>query len=303
MKTEQSYGGSLSELCSLSGHTRQAYYKQRHSKERRPLQSELIIQQVKDYREIQPSIGGRKLLILLHFFFQYHGIKMGRDVFFDLLRAYGLLIPGRRRYKPKTTFSSHWMRKYPNLIKKMTLNGSGQLWVSDITHIELCEDDGFLSLVTDAYSRKIVGFHLSDRPSAVGPVEALKMAVSGRSNNEKLTHHSDRGVQYCCDNYIEVLKDNAIDISMTESGDPRDNAIAERVNGILKTELLKEVFTDITAARAAVTQAINTYNYLRPHSSIDMLTPALAHSRTGIIRRRWKSNFKYKSKMAAIMSG
>jgi transposase InsO family protein len=303
MKTEQSYGGSLSELCSLSGHSRQAYYKQRHSKERVPLQSELIIQQVKDYREIQPCIGGRKLLLLLHLFLQYHGIKMGRDAFFDLLGAYGLLIPKRRPYKPKTTFSSHWMRKYPNLIKKMTLNKSGQLWVSDITHIALCEDDGFLSLVTDAYSRKIVGFHLSDRLSAVGPVEALKMAVSGRSNNEKLTHHSDRGVQYCCDNYVEILKDNAIDISMTESGDPRDNAIAERVNGILKIELLEKRFTDITAARTSVAQAVNTYNYLRPHSSIDMLTPALAHSRTGTIKRRWKSNFKPKLKMEAIMSG
>lgn len=303
MKTEQSYGGSLSELCSLSGKSRQAYYKQRHSKEQQPLQSELIIQQVMDYRDILPFIGCRKLLVLLHLFIKRHEIKMGRDAFFDLLRAYGLLIPKRRCYKPKTTFSSHWMRKYPNLIKKMTPNRSGQLWVSDITYIELCEDDAFLSLVTDAYSRKIVGFYLSDRLSANGPIEALKMAVSGRNSKEKLTHHSDRGAQYCCDNYVDILKDNTIEISMTESGDPRDNAIAERVNGILKTELLEDVFTDISDARDAVTKAVNIYNYLRPHSSVDMLTPALAHTRTGLLNRRWKSSFKFKSKTEAIMSG
>jgi putative transposase len=303
MRTEQSYGGSLSELCLLSGYTRQAYYKRRHTKERQPLQGELIIQQVIDYRTILPFIGGRKLLFLLSLFIKQHGIKMGRDAFFNLLRTYGLLIPKRRPYKPKTTFSSHWMRKYPNLIKKMAPNRAEQLWVSDITYIELCEDDAFLSLVTDAYSRKIVGFHLSERLSASGPVAALKMAVSGRSNQEKLTHHSDRGVQYCCDNYVEILKDNTIDISMTESGDPRDNAIAERVNGILKMEFLKDVFTDITAARTAVAQAINSYNYLRPHSSVDLLTPALAHSRTGVLKRRWKSKSKPELKMEAVMSG
>jgi len=303
MKVEQSYGGSLSELCSLSGKSRQAYYKQRHLKERQPLQSELIIQQVIDYRKILKCIGGRKLLVLLYPLMKQHNSMMGRDAFFDLLRAYGLLIPKRKRYKPKTTFSSHWMKKYPNLIKKMLPERAEELWVSDITYIELCEDDAFLSLVTDAYSHKIVGFHLNERLSASGPVAALKMAVSGRSSKEKLTHHSDRGVQYCCGDYVGILKDNTIAISMTESGDPRDNPIAERVNGILKTELLEEVFTDIDAARLAITAAINDYNYLRPHSSIDMLTPALAHSMTGPIQRRWKNYYKPQLKAEAVMDG
>lgn len=303
MRTEQSYGDSLSELCLLSGYSRQAYYKHRHLKERQPLQRELIIQQVIDYRKILTCVGGRKLLVLLYPFMKQHNSMMGRDAFFDLLRAYGLLIPKRKRSKPKTTFSSHELRKYPNLIKKMAPARAGELWVSDITYIEMCEDDTFLSLVTDAYSRKIVGFHLSERLSAEGPIAALKMAVSGRSNEMDLIHHSDRGVQYCCNDYVALLKENTINISMTESGDPRDNAIAERVNGILKTELVKEVFTDITAARSAITQAVNTYNYLRPHSSIDMLTPALAHSRTGVLRRRWKNNFKTKIVKEVVMSG
>jgi len=178
-----------------------------------------------------------------------------------------------------------------------------QLWVSDITYIEMCEQDAFLSLVTDAYSRKITGFHLSESLAAEGPVAALEMAIAGRRSKETLIHHSDRGAQYCCERYVKMLNDNTIAISMTESGDPRDNAIAERVNGILKTELLDGVYTDINAARSAITAAINTYNYLRPHSSIDMLTPALAHTRTGTIKRRWKTNYKKTVKKEVAMSG
>lgn len=303
MKTEQSYGGSLTELCSLSGYSRQAYYKHRNLKESQPLQAELLIQQVIAYRKVQQLLGGRKLLFLLRPFLKQHNMRIGRDAFFELLRAYGLLIPKRRRGKPRTTFSSHWMRKYPNLVKEVQPTSAGQLWVSDITYIEMHEDDAFLSLVTDAYSRKIVGFHLSDRLSATGPIDALKMAISTRNNKQKLIHHSDRGCQYCCNDYVNLLNKNNIEISMTESGDPRDNAIAERVNGILKTELLKEVFTDIHSARQAIAAAVDTYNYLRPHSSVDMLTPALAHTRTGILQRRWKNSFKSGLKVEAIMSG
>ena len=148
---------------------------------------------------------------------------------------------------------------------------------------------GYLSLITDAYSRKIVGFHLSDSLSAEGPLKALEMALKSRSDNAPLIHHSDRGSQYCADAYIALLKDNGINISMTQSGDPRDNAIAERVNGILKQELLLEVYPSLRQAQRSVVAAIGIYNQIRPHGSLDMMTPEKAHTRTGPIRRRWKS--------------
>jgi transposase InsO family protein len=188
------------------------------------------------------------------------------------------------------------MKKHPNLIKKFVPTQSDQLWVSDITYLTLCESDAFLSLVTDAYSRKIVGFHVSKSLKAEGCVLALQMAIAGRSKIEGLIHHSDRGSQYCCGDYVDILKECDINISMTQSGNPRDNAVAERVNGILKMEYLDPVFADLEAAREAVTKAINTYNYLRPHSSISMLTPALVHGRVLKLKRHWKNYYKTRIK-------
>ncbi|MFD2145339.1 transposase [Mucilaginibacter antarcticus] len=150
----------------------------------------------------------------------------------------------------------------------------------------------FLSLVTDAYSRKIVGFHLSKSLAAEGTVQALKMAIGGRREIPGLIHHSDRGCQYCCSDYIGELTRRKISISMTESGDPRDNAIAERVNGILKMELLQPVYADLERAREAITAAINTYNYIRLHSSISFLPPALVHGRDLNVKRRWKNYYR-----------
>jgi len=220
-----------------------------------------------------------------------HKLKMRRDCFFRMLGKYDLLNK-RRRGKPQTTDSNDPMKKYPDLIKNLVPGRPDQLWVSDITYLELCNEYAYLSLVTDAYSRKIVGFHVSESLTAEGSMLALKMALEGRRNNEGLIHHSDRGTQYCCNEYIKLLQGNNIDISMTQSGDPRDNAIAERINGILKTELLKPVFTDVDSARAAVTQAVNIYNYLRPLSSISMLTPALVHTRKFNLKRCWRNNYK-----------
>ena len=220
-------------------------------------------------------------------------MKIGRDALITVMRKYGLLIK-KRRGKPQTTDSNHWMKKYPNLIKQWEPTASDQLWVSDITYLELCNEDAFLSLVTDAYSRKIIGFHVSKSLRAEGCIQALQMAISGRSNLNGLIHHSDRGAQYCCGDYVSSLKSCEIDISMTQSGNPKDNAIAERVNGILKMELLDPIFTDLDSARAGVTQAVNTYNYLRPHSSISMLTPALVHGRTLKLKRHWRNCFKNK---------
>jgi putative transposase len=291
MKVEQRRGESLSRLCLLSGHSRQAYYKRLTLREDKPLKEELIIQQVTGYRELQKRIGGKKLFFLTSPFLALHNIKMGRDAFLRMLACYNLMNK-RRRNKPRTTDSNHWMKKHPNLIKGFVPTQSDQLWVSDITYLTLCESDAFLSLVTDAYSRKIVGFHVSKSLKAEGTVLALQMAISGRDKIDGLIHHSDRGTQYCCVDYVDILKDCGINISMTQSGNPRDNAIAERVNGILKMELLEPVFADLDVAREAITVAINTYNHLRPHSSISMLTPALAHGRVLKLKRNWKNYYK-----------
>jgi len=291
MKVEQSGGESISRLCLLSGHSRQAYYKHRLLEEEKPLKEELIIQQVIGYRQLQKRIGAKKLFFLISPFMNLHDMAMGRDAFIEMLRRYNLLNK-RFRGKPRTTDSNHWMKKHPNLIKELVPTQADQLWVSDITYLTLCESDAFLSLVTDAYSRKIIGFHVSKSLKADGSVLALKMAIAGRKKIDGLIHHSDRGTQYCCGDYVDILKDREINISMTQSGNPRDNAIAERVNGILKMELLESVFTDLDAARDAVTTAVNTYNYLRPHSSISMLTPALAHGRVLKLKRHWKNYYK-----------
>jgi len=222
------------------------------------------------------------------------GISMGRDQFIELLRRHGLLIGKKRKRKPDTTFSGHSLRKYPNLLENLTPIVAGGVWVSDITYIELQGQSAFLSLVTDAYSRKVVGYHLCEHLNASGPVAALQMAIADCGDTSGLIHHSDRGVQYCCNDYVNLLKHGHIDISMTQTGDPRDNAIAERINGILKGELLAKSYTDIQTARAGIKKAVNTYNYLRPHSSLAMLTPAIAHGRRGELRRCWGHHYKKK---------
>ncbi len=303
MRIEQSHRINISLLCLLSGYSRQAYYKQLRYKEKCQLQGGLIIKQVVDYRRIQKRLGTCKLLLLLGPFLQQHQISIGRDSMFTLLRYNGLLIGKGKTRKPKTTDSKHWMRKHPNLIQNLTPIMAGGVWVSDITYIELSYGHSYLSLITDAYSRKIVGFHVSEQLTAEGPVAALGMAIRACGNTEGLIHHSDRGSQYCCNDYVDILQGSKISISMTQSGDPRDNAIAERVNGILKAELLEDVYTDVTAARVSINKAVNAYNYLRPHSSIDMLTPAMAHSKTNYLERCWKSPYQRRVEREAIMDG
>jgi putative transposase len=289
----QSGTRGLRGLCRLLGYSRQAYYQHRKLSGKRGLEEDLVIGQVLLHRIPQPRIGGCKLHGMMGPFMEGHGIAMGRDLLFDLLRANGLLVKKRRRRQPLTTDSSHWMRKYPDLIRGIVLGRADELWVSDITYIHLAKKGfAYLSLVTDAYSRKIVGYCLNDDLSAAGPSLALQMALKGRAGDRPLIHHSDRGSQYCSDGYVGLLKDNAVSISMTQSGNPRDNAIAERVNGILKQELLKEVYPDIQQARQGVETAIAIYNTLRLHSSVDMMTPEKAHAKTGAIYNRWKGVFK-----------
>ncbi|TFF29714.1 IS3 family transposase [Mucilaginibacter psychrotolerans] len=285
-------GRHITALCRLLHYSRQAFYQQRTVIEREALQDELIIQEVLRIRERQKRVGTRKLFEMLRLFLSHHKMQIGRDKLFDLLSAYGLLIRRHSRRAPRTTFSGHWMRKYPNLIVGVPILHPNKLWVSDITYITLQNDFAYLSLVTDAYSRMITGYYLSKDLRAEGCVEALKMALKQLPKEHNLIHHSDRGSQYCSVDYVEKLQSNNIAISMTQNSDPRENAIAERVNGIIKQEFLEECYADLSKARAGVKNAIYIYNHERLHSSIDMLTPSQAHTMSGKLKQHWKNYFQ-----------
>jgi len=217
---------------------------------------------------------------------------------YDLMRKFNLDIRKRKR-KANTTDSHHWMHKYSNLIKEMEVLVPECLWVSDITYIRLPARWAYLSLITDAYSRKIMGWALRTDISAKGCVEALEMAICSRKYSErKLIHHSDRGAQYCCKEYVDVLIDAKIAISMTQNGDPYENAIAERVNGILKTEFnLHSSTVGFEQTKVKLAKSIDAYNNERPHASCDYLTPEQAHLKTGKLDKRWKDKKKNKNKI------
>jgi len=245
------------------------------------MHQEIILKLVEEARVYMPRLGAIKLYHLLQEPMASHGIKMGRDKFYDLLNYYGLLIRKRRRRKPITTDSDHPFMKYQNLIKELPVNRTDMVWVSDITYLRLTHGFCYLSLVTDVYSRKIVGYFLNKDLTSQGPVNALKMAlsVSKRNKETMLIHHSDRGLQYCCAEYINLLTEHNVAVSMTQNGDPYENAIAERLNGILKDEFyLGNTFKSIQDAQQVLDQAITSYNQLRPHFSLNLLTPSMVYS-------------------------
>lgn len=275
----------------MLGYSRQGLYKAQKFYQHQCFKEELLVQQVNKIRVHQPRIGGRRLHHMLQSFMQQHQLGIGRDAFFEVLMRNGLLVRKRRRNKPVTTDSFHRYKKYKNLIKEFIPVGSNQLWVSDITYITLLNNFAYLSLVTDAYSRKIVGFCLHKTLAAQGSVKALKMALQNNTTIKNMIHHSDRGVQYCCNTYTGMLKNRNIKISMTENGDPLENAIAERVNGILKDELLQAEYRDFDAAQLAVATAISIYNHLRPHSSISYKTPFELHGNNEPTQRKWKNYY------------
>lgn len=261
------------------------------------MESVVVIEMVQKIRTTQKRVGTRKLTEMLNSSLSQHGIKMGRDKLFDLLASNNLLIRKRKRKRPNTTDSNHPFRKYPNLIKELEVTYANQLWVSDITYISLSGTRFcYLSLITDVYSRKIVGHCLYPSLKKEGPLMALKMALETRSNSifYKTIHHSDRGLQYCSNEYIAQLTKANTSISMTEKGDPAENAIAERVNGILKSEfLLDNQFTNYQQAFTAVEDAIQTYNQQRLHASRNYMTPDQVYRQaTGIIPARWRRRKK-----------
>lgn len=256
------------------------------------VKAEILLQLVGKERKMMPRIGGRKLLLHI----QPHlpaELYLGRDSFFEFLREQGLLIR-KRRYRARTTYSNHWLHKYPNLIREFVPEKAHQLWVSDITYIETKEGFGYLSLITDAYSRKIIGWDLGATLEAKHTVKALQMAINQMPKGIKgVIHHSDRGVQYCCSDYVKVLSKNHFQISMTENSDPRENAIAERVNGILKGEWLNQMkLTSLMHATNQLEQIIRIYNQNRLHSSLDMRTPEYAHNQSGTLKKHWKNYYQ-----------
>jgi len=284
----------MDKLCKLFGKTRQSWYKATLIKESLAMKEMLIIEKVKRIRKELSRMGTEKLHGALVHFFRDHRIKMGRDKLNQVLKSSHLLVPKYKR-GTKTTNSRHGFRKYKNLTASLKLLRANTLWVSDITYVSVGGYFAYLSLVTDAYSHKIVGWHLARTLEAKGPVEALKMAIKQRGKKQPLTHHSDRGVQYCCHAYTELLDENEIQISMTQNGDPYENAIAERVNGILKNEVCHTPgFPNFEMALAEITRAVKAYNKLRPHRSCDMLTPEQAHKQTGELKKRWKNYRKLK---------
>jgi putative transposase len=235
-----------------------------------------------------PRLGTRKLHYLLKPQFQRDGIAMGRDALFILLREESLLVAPKKRYT-KTTDSRQWMHQYPNLCPAMELNRPEQLWVADITYIALEEGYGYLHLITDAYSKKIMGYHLCETLAASASLKALQMALENRKYTGTLVHHSDRGLQYCSALYTRVLKQNYIAISMTQDGSPYDNAVAERVNGILKDEFgMDEVFENLKPADRQIREAVVIYNEQRPHMSNHLLTPEQMHHQSRMLPRTWR---------------
>lgn len=280
----------IASLCRLFGKTRHAWYDHQWRLKQASIEEEIIVQEVLNIRAELPRLGTRKLHHLLAEKLAAHQISIGRDKLFDMLKAHRLLVKNRRR-TISTTNSHHWLFKYKNLIKDMTIQRPDQLWVSDITYIRMPGHFGYLSLITDAYSRKIMGYGFREDLSAEGCIDALSMALSQRSEQQApLIHHSDRGVQYCSKEYVDMLAKANIDISMTENGDPYENALAERINGILKNEFrLYSSPLGFAQTKAQIDQSIHAYNHLRPHSSCDYLTPQQAHQQTGELKKRWKS--------------
>ena len=239
-------------------------------------------------RRQMPRLGTRKLHYLLKDTFQKERIGIGRDRLFELLREEGLLISRRKKYI-RTTNSRHWMRKYPNLIGPLQITRPEQVWVADITYIAIGQAYGYLHLITDAYSKTIMGYRLSENLAATASLAALKMALNNRKYNQPLIHHSDRGLQYCSTLYTKTLQQHGISISMTQDGSPYDNAIAERINGILKDEFaMDEVFENIEDAHRAIENAIAIYNQQRPHLSNHLLTPNQMHQQFNLKPKSWR---------------
>jgi putative transposase len=266
----------LGRVCCLLGVTRQALYQYCWHVEEISVGEEIILKEVLEIRKDHRRMGGRKIYELLEPIMIEHQVKMGRDALFDLLARNNLLVRKKKR-RVYTTQSSHWLRTYPNLAKGFTPGAPNELWVADITYLK----PNYISFITDAYSHKIVGFHVADNLQGIETLQALEMAVCGLDKTKplKLIHHSDRGVQYCWKEYVKTLKEHKIEISMTQNSDPLDNPVAERLNGIVKQEYLFDCEgMSLNTLRQNLERSVGLYNNKRPHLSLGMLSPEKVHT-------------------------
>ena len=277
-------GVPLKSICSAFGESRQAYYKRLRTKKRNDMKEERIMELVHEIRRKLPFIGGRKLYWMLKDKFRAENIRIGRDKLFDILRDRGELVYRKRRYA-RTTNSRHHFTRYKNIVKDLDIVHPEQVFVSDITYIPLSGNlFAYAAFITDAFSRKIMGFSVSDKLDSTLAVEALIIAISNRKYKCNLIHHSDRGVQFCSNEFTNILKAYGIEISMTETGDPRENAIAERINGIIKHEFgLNSPTRSVAEAKLLVEQAVLLYNNMRPHMSCQLQTPSQTHLSTSFV--------------------
>lgn len=263
-------------FCQYQGISRQAHYQQQQRNRRRTQSHDELVRAVIRIRQSHPRMGTRKLHNLL----QQQGLRIGRDRLFDLLRHHRLLVARKRAYH-KTTHSHHRFYRHPNLLKpgpnRITPTRPNQVWVADITYLPVRQGEAYLSLITDAHSRKIVGHHVHDNLKTASVVQAFKKALRSRKEKTDLIHHSDRGIQYCSEQYQDVHKKHGVRCSMTDGYDCYQNALAERVNGIIKNEYLIVKPRDIEEARRMVDESIIQYNQHRPHLSLNYKTPDEVH--------------------------
>jgi transposase InsO family protein len=263
-------------MCTCLGISRSGYYSSIHAATRETIAESIVLELVHEQRRRLPRIGGKKLYFLLQK--DLHSLcKIGRDKFFEILRNNGLLVSRKKRYA-RTTNSYHHFYRWKNLLKDRCITCPNECYVSDITYLRTTSGFVYLFLITDYYSRKIVGWDLSRSLSIEGGINSLQMAIKQRKTTYELLHHSDRGIQYCSHDYVKLLQNNGIKISMTEENHCYENSLAERVNGILKDEfLLYNTFGSITEAHKAVKEAITLYNEVRPHWSLKLQTPDAIH--------------------------
>lgn len=272
----------------MFGIDRQVYYRSIRRKRLKQDKASEVIKLIEELRIKMPRIGTRKMYYLLDE--PLRKLKIGRDRFFDILRANHLLIKPKRSYHI-TTNSHHRFRKHKNLISDLTIHRPEQVWVSDITYIGRRNKPCYLSLITDAYSKQIMGYYVADNLNTESSLQALKMAIKQRKDKYQfLIHHSDRGIQYCSEDYQKLLKKNQIQCSMTQNSDPYENAIAERINGILKQEFdIDKYCLDLKAIKQLVKESIEIYNNQRPHLSNHLLTPRQMHNQNQLNIKSYKS--------------
>lgn len=284
-------------LCRLFGKSWQAYYQHRDTLGRELLAEELVVQFVREVRGYDPGIGGAKLhAMYLKRFGRDYEHMVGRDKMERIISDNHLNVRLPRR-KPRTTDSTHGLPTYPNLVKDLIPTRKNQVWVTDITYIPIwISDDGYvfcyLSMISDYYTKEILGWYVGETLEAWQSVECLLQAIGtlAGEGDVDLIHHSDRGIQYVSAAYTSVLYEAGIRISMTESGDPKDNAVAERLNNTIKNEFFKDIkFHSMEEVRKAMDKAVEFFNNERPHMSLDNMTPRQAASYKGKINKKWTS--------------